>query len=98
MPVGKIQLLGLWLKLRLIKRKIKLKKTLLFVFVLFNLNLFGQFSPSNFELSSNYVESFLKDSRGIMWIGTDEGLNLITPSDNFVFYSNISNKKGLLNS
>jgi ligand-binding sensor domain-containing protein len=75
-----------------------LKKTLLFIFVLFNLNLFGQFSPSNFELSSNYVESFLKDSRGVMWIGTDEGLNLITPSDNFVFYSNISNKKGLLNS
>ena len=33
-----------------------------------------------------------------MWIGTDEGLNLITPSDNFVFYSNISNTKGLLNS
>ena len=33
-----------------------------------------------------------------MWIGTDEGLNLVTASDNVVFYSNISNKKGLLNS
>ena len=41
-------------------------------------------------------ESILFDKRGGEWIGTDEGLNLITHSDNESFYSNISNKKGLL--
>ena len=58
----------------------------------------GQFSKSNIELSSDFVESILLDKRGVEWIGTDEGLNLITHSDNNSFYSNISNKKGLLNS
>ena len=62
------------------------------------MNLFGQFSLSNLELSSDYVESFILDSRGVKWIGTDEGLNLITTTDNSVFYSNISNTTGLLNS
>ena len=75
-----------------------MKKNLSFVFILCNLSLFAQFSPSNLELSSNYVESYILDSRGAKWVGTDEGLNLITTSDNTVFYSNISNKKGLLNS
>ena len=75
-----------------------LKKKLIFVFLVFNTTLVAQYSSYNLELSSNYVESFLLDSRGGKWIGTDEGLNLITPSDNTVFYSNISNKKGLLNS
>ena len=75
-----------------------MKKTLSFAFFLYYLNLFGQFSLSNLELSSDYVESFILDSRGVKWIGTDEGLNLITTTDNSVFYSNISNTKGLLNS
>ena len=75
-----------------------LKKKLIFVFLLFNTTLVAQYSSYNLELSSNYVESFLLDRRGGKWIGTDEGLNLITPSNNTVFYSNISNKKGLLNS
>ena len=75
-----------------------MKKKLIFVFLLFNTTLVAQYSSYDLELSSNYVESFLLDSRGGKWIGTDEGLNLITPSNNTVFYSNISNKKGLLNS
>ncbi len=60
--------------------------------------MFGQFSKSNIEPSSDFVESILIDKKGGEWIGTDEGLNLITHSDNESFYSNISNKKGLLNS
>ena len=75
-----------------------MKKILSFAFFLYYLNLFGQFSLSDLELSSDYVESFILDSRGVKWIGTDEGLNLITTTDNSVFYSNISNTKGLLNS
>ena len=75
-----------------------LKKKLIFVFLLFNTTLVAQYSSYDLELSSSYIESYLLDSRGGEWIGTDEGLNLITPSDNTVFYSNISNKKGILNS
>ena len=58
----------------------------------------GQFTKSNVNLSSDFVESILLDNRGIKWIGTDEGLNLITHSNNYTFYSNISNKAGILNS
>ena len=75
-----------------------LKKTLTLVGLLSFSLMLGQFSKSNIELSSNFVESILLDKRGGEWIGTDEGLNLITHSDNNSFYSNISNKKGLLNS
>ena len=50
---------------------------------------FGQFTKSNIELSSDFVESILIDKRGGEWIGTDEGLNLITHNDNNSFFSNI---------
>jgi len=73
-------------------------KTLLSFFVLFPLIVFGQFKKSDINLSSDFVESILIDKRGIKWIGTDEGLNLITHSNIYPFYSNISNKKGILNS
>ena len=72
-------------------------KTLLF-FILFQICVYGQFKKSDLNLSSEFIESILLDSRGIKWIGTDEGLNLITHSNTYPFYSNISNKKGILNS
>ena len=75
-----------------------MEKKISFVFLLCSIGLCAQFTPSNLDLSSSYVESFILDSRGVKWIGTDEGLNLVTTTDNTVFYSNISNKKGLLNS
>tara|TARA_Y100001970_G_scaffold92871_1_gene117130 strand:- start:91799 stop:95014 length:3216 start_codon:yes stop_codon:yes gene_type:complete len=75
-----------------------LKKTLTLMGLMSFSLMFGQFSKSNIELSSDFVESILIDKKGGEWIGTDEGLNLITHSDNNSFYSNISNKKGLLNS
>ena len=73
-------------------------KTLFSFFILFPLIVFGQFKKSDIRLSSDFVESILIDQRGIKWIGTDEGLNLITHSNIYPFYSNISNKKGILNS
>ena len=74
------------------------KKNLLFFFLFFPSLIVGQFTKSNVNLSSDFVESILLDNRGIKWIGTDEGLNLITHSNNYTFYSNISNKAGILNS
>mgnify|MGYP001997810173 FL=1 len=73
-------------------------KTLLLFFILFQICAYSQFKKSDLNLSSEFVESILLDSRGIKWIGTDEGLNLITHSNTYPFYSNISNKKGILNS
>ena len=73
-------------------------KTLLLFFILFQRCAYSQFKKSDLNLSSEFVESILLDSRGIKWIGTDEGLNLITHSNTYPFYSNISNKKGILNS
>ena len=75
-----------------------LKKNLTLMGLLSFSLMLGQFTKSNIELSSDFVESILIDKRGVEWIGTDEGLNLITHNDNNSFYSNISNKKGLLNS
>ena len=98
MLVGKIQLLDRWPRLNLKYKKFMFKiKTLLF-FILFQICAYSQFKKSDLKLSSEFVESILLDSRGVKWIGTDEGLNLITHSDNYPFYSNISNKKGILNS
>ena len=63
------------------------------------LNSYGQSSISNYyNLSSNYVESIFYDNSGKLWIGTDEGLNLITSHDQYQFTASISNEKGLLDS
>ena len=63
------------------------------------LNSYGQSSISNdYNLSSNYVESIFYENSGKLWIGTDEGLNLITSHDQYQFTASISNEKGLLDS
>mgnify|MGYP001233255112 CR=1 FL=1 len=75
-----------------------IKKKILGFLIFLPLFTFGQLEKTNFDLSSEFIESIQVDNRGIVWIGTDEGLNLITHSNAYRFYSNISNKKGILNS
>ena len=58
----------------------------------------GQTSYAKYNLSSNYIESIFYDSDGKLWIGTDEGLNLITSHDQYQFLADISDEKGLLDS
>ena len=66
---------------------------------LFYLNSHGQILVSNdYNLSSNYVESIFYDISGKLWIGTDEGLNLITSHDKYQFLASISNDNGLIDS
>ena len=66
---------------------------------LFYLNSYGQSLVSNdYNLSSNYVESIYYDNSGKLWIGTDEGLNLITSHDQYQFLASISNDNGLIDS
>ena len=61
-------------------------------------NLWGQTTNLNYYLSSNYVESVVYDTSGKLWIGTDEGLNMVTDHDQYQFFANISDENGLLNS
>ena len=55
-------------------------------------------NSGKYNLSSNYIESIFYDDEGKLWIGTDEGLNLITGHDQFQFLASISNENGLLDS
>ena len=48
-----------------------LKKTLTLMGLMSFSLMFGQFSKSNIELSSDFVESILIDKKGVEWIGTD---------------------------
>ena len=61
-------------------------------------SLLGQTSYSKYNLSSNYIESIFYDRDGKLWIGTDEGLNLITSHDQYQFLADISDEKGILDS
>ena len=67
----------------------------------FHLNYYSWCQNSDFNdynLSSNYIESIFYDNSGKLWIGTDEGLNLITSHDQYQFLANISNDNGLIDS
>ena len=67
----------------------------------FHLNYYSWCQNSDFNdynLSSNYIESIFYDNSGKLWIGTDEGLNLITSHDQYQFLASISNDNGLIDS
>ena len=79
--------------------KINIKFFFFIPIFLFYLNSHGQTLVSNdYNLSSNYVESIFYDISGKLWIGTDEGLNLITSHDKYQFLASISNDNGLIDS
>ena len=70
----------------------------LLLLTLFSVFVNAQFEPLQYELSSNNTKSVLIDNRSLIWVGTDEGLNLNDQNDNFIFYSNIKDSLSLLNS
>ena len=74
-------------------------KWISFLILLFHLSNFSWSQNTEsiiYNLSSNYIESVFYDISGKLWIGTDEGLNLITAHDQYQFTASISNEKGLL--
>ena len=66
-------------------------------FITFNQNLKAQVSQSINGLSSNYVESLESDNFGIIWVGTNEGLNALIDQNIYEYESNVSDNTSLLN-
>lgn len=58
----------------------------------------GQVEQLELPLSSNNIEDVEKQSNGLFWIATDEGLNVFYDNEKHVFYSNIKDSLSLLNS
>ena len=58
----------------------------------------GQVEQLELPLSSNNIEDIEKQSNGLFWIATDEGLNVFYDNEKHVFYSNIKDSLSLLNS
>ncbi len=66
--------------------------------IFFSLSLFAQERKIDLTLSSNKIESVHIDNRGLIWLGTEEGLNLYNRETVNAFYSNIVDSSSLLNS
>jgi ligand-binding sensor domain-containing protein len=50
------------------------------------------------SLSSNNVSDIAQQDNGLVWVATDEGLNVFYDNENYVFYSNIQDSLSVLNS
>lgn len=71
--------------------------SLLIVFLTFHPFLDAQISQSINGLSSNYIESVKSDEFGIIWIGTNEGLNALIDGRVYQYQSDLSDPSSLLN-
>ena len=69
---------------------------LIFGFVTISVN--SQIKNLNLELSSSYVTDVKIQENGLMWVGTEEGLDVLYDNEKHVFYSNISDSTSILNS
>lgn len=54
--------------------------------------------PVEKELSSRQITCFFQDSKGFMWIGTEDGLNFYNANSIKIFKHDVKNKNSLLNS
>lgn len=52
--------------------------------------------PVEGELSSRQITCFFQDSKGFMWIGTEDGLNLYNANSIKIFKHDVKNKNSLL--
>ena len=62
------------------------------------LSLQSQIIQSEFLLSSKNVEDIAHQANGLIWVATDEGLNVFYDDEKHVFYSDIQDSLSLLNS
>jgi Predicted periplasmic ligand-binding sensor domain len=59
---------------------------------------YAQTEDFDLELNSNIVKDILQQDSGLIWVGTDEGLNVFYDDEKQVFYSNIQDSLSVLNS
>ena len=59
---------------------------------------YGQVKTLELPISNSNIHATLKASNGMLWVGTDEGLNLIYGKEKKVFFSNIEDSLSILNS
>ncbi len=75
--------------------------TLLFVFLFqyhgITQNYLLSSLPVEKELSSRQITCFFQDSKGFMWIGTEDGLNFYNANSIKFFKHDVKNKNSLLN-
>ena len=74
------------------------KKLSVAVCIFFSVSLLAQEKKIEIPLSSNKIESVHIDNRGLIWLGTEEGLNVYNREAVNSFYSNIADSTSLLNS
>jgi len=60
--------------------------------------IYGQIKSVELALSNNNVNTVLKSSNGLLWVGTQEGLNVFYDNDRNTFFSNIEDSSSILNS
>jgi Two component regulator propeller. len=73
-------------------------KSILFLNILACSFVSGQIKSVELALSNNNVNTVLKASNGLLWVGTQEGLNVFYDNDRNVFFSNIEDSLSILNS
>jgi len=74
------------------------KKLSVAICIFFSVSLLAQERKIEIPLSSNKIESVHIDNRGLIWLGTEEGLNVYNREAVNSFYSNIADSTSLLNS
>ena len=47
-------------------------------------------------LTSNSITCFYEDRNGVIWIGTDRGINILNNSNQFKFIGNLDNTSNIL--
>ena len=77
---------------------IKTKLNCFFIFFLSCNYLLCQINNPDLDLSSKVVKDILQQKNGLLWVGTDEGLNVFYDNEKKVFYSDILDSLSVLNS
>lgn len=76
-----------------------MKRWLILSFILTPiLAVFAQVKSIDYVTSSNNITDISYQKNGLLWVGTDEGLNVFYDNEQYVYYSKIKDSLSLLNS
>ena len=73
-------------------------KSFLLINILACTFVYGQIKSVELALSNKNVNTVLESSNGLLWVGTQEGLNVFYDNDRDIFFSNIEDSLSILNS